>query len=90
MSSYVTPMSLTRMAFSGNALSISCAARWGWMGVLSSVRPGAMKRSIVGCSLVVSSYSRELAEASDIGRASLRQELPQEGTHIRHQAERDG
>jgi hypothetical protein len=33
---WCTPMSLTRIASSGSALSISAAARCGWIGVVSS------------------------------------------------------
>jgi hypothetical protein len=37
-----TPMSLTSMASSGSTLSISWAARCGWIGEASSANPGAM------------------------------------------------
>ena len=42
---WCTPMSLTRMASSGSALSISSAARCGLIGVVSSVKPGATNLS---------------------------------------------
>ena len=42
---WCTPMSLTRIAFSGSALSISSAARCGLIGVVSSEKPGATNLS---------------------------------------------
>ena len=40
---WCTPISLTTMASLGSAASMTAAARCGWIGVLSSVKPGAMK-----------------------------------------------
>ena len=42
---WCTPMSLTRMASSGSARPISCAARCGLIGVELSVKPGATNAS---------------------------------------------
>ena len=83
-------MSLTRMASSGSALSISCAARCGWIGVESSAKPGAMKLvplALVALDRLEPAHAR-LGHVARLAAVELGQHLAQEGAHVRHQAER--
>ena len=86
-------MSLTRMASSGSALSISWAARCGWIGVASSVKPGAMN-VVPFLAIAVDGVEpflsrRGARRQTSLRRVELGQHLAQERAHVRHQAERD-
>ena len=65
-------MSLTMMASSGSALSISAAARCGWIGVESSTKPGAMNlfHSWRMPSMVASHFLRDAAASATPLRVS--------------------
>jgi len=86
---WCTPMSLTRIASSGSALSISSAARCGLIGWCHRKNrgqricpiPGDRYRSAPAISAGVG-LPGEIGAAIEFGM-----QLPQEGAHVRHQAE---
>src|SRR5947208_12265376 len=83
-------MSLTRMASSGKTLSISCAARCGWIGEESSAKPGAMNafHSRRYPSMVASHFAREAAASPMPSRESTSASTCWRKVRIGHQPER--
>src|SRR5262249_14575672 len=87
-----TPMSLTRMASSGKTLSISCAARCGWIGEASS---SEARRDVCVPLAAMPIDGGQLFRArggriaNAITAIELRQHLLEKGTHVGHQPERD-